>query len=515
MTDLPVSETKRTNQYHPDVIAKREEESRKLAEAAEEKKKQQMDQLRTHMAENRIIFFNCGKARNDDFPDVREPNPLQKQLLDAWENDKLKTFLYSSGNRGGKTTIGTIITIATAAGEWPWNGQKLRFPHNLPRKIRIVGHAWESHVKVVIEPALKFWWPEVYLKKTKKNNQGVDSTWELWSRSHDKGIQGTIEIMSNTQDVSVFEGWHGDLIYYDEPPKRDVRIACARGLIDRGGRELFCCTLISEAWIMRDIIRAVDSEGKPDPTVFHVTGDTYTNLGYGIKNKEDIEQFAKMLTEDERKARIDGIPFNMSSLLFPRFDRQAHIKERFKIPLDALIQVALDWHPSKPLTVVFLATLCNNMKYVVDEMDIRGNPVYAADEIIRLIKERNYTRIERIVIDPLSKSGTPNDNDVYSIFAERFAAFGYGLETASKEKEVGIGIINSWLWTENECPRLLFFRDCKMTIREVEDMMYGEDFKPVKDKDDHFECLYRLCLLDTEWYPEKFTSTSSNRSVIL
>jgi len=141
MTDLPVCETKRTNQYHPDVIARREEESRKLAEAAEEKKKQQMEQLRTHMAENRIIFFNCGKARNDDFPDVREPNPLQKQLLDAWENDKLKTFLYSSGNRGGKTTIGTIITIATAAGEWPWNGQKLRFPHNLPRKIRIVGHA--------------------------------------------------------------------------------------------------------------------------------------------------------------------------------------------------------------------------------------------------------------------------------------------------------------------------------------------------------------------------------------
>ena len=471
-----------------------------------------LDGLKQHMAKNRIMFFNVpDRPRHPDFPELREPNPLQKQLLAAWLDPKYRTFLYSSGNRGGKTTIGTIMSIAICAGEWPWSGEKIQFSHDLPRKVRIVGQAWESHVKVVVEPALKFWWPEVYELKSSKNNQGITAVCEFYIRGK---LQGTIEIMSNVQDSSVFEGWMGDLIYYDEPPKRDVRIACARGLIDRGGRELFCCTLINEAWIMRDVIRATDKDGNPDTSVFHITGDTYSNLGYGINNIEDIEQFSKMLTEEERQARIFGVPFNLSSLVCPRFDRQVHIKERFTIPLNAIIQVALDWHPSKPLQVVFMATLSNGMKYICDEMSIRGNPQFAADEIIRLIRQRGYSRIDRIIIDPLAKSGAPNDNDVYSLFSEYFAAAGYAMETASKEKESGIGILNSWLWTANECARLFFFKDCKQSITEVEDMMFDENFKPVKVKDDAFECVYRLALLNTEWYPE-YESKSSSSCVML
>lgn len=524
-SDPPISETseatpseatKRLNQWSAEVIARREQEAAEAAAKKAAEDKIRLEQINAVMAKNRILAFNCGKPRNPLYPEIREPNPLQKQLLDAWKNPQYRTFLYSSGNRGGKTTIGVLVTLCMAAGEWLWNAEKIPFPHTHSRKIRIVGHAWESHIKSVLMPALKFWIPESQIWKTRKNNQGIDATWELWSRSHDKGLIATIEIMSNTQDVSVFEGWHGDLVYYDEPPKRDVRIACARGLIDRSGRELFSCTLINEAWIMRDIIRAADDDGQPDPSVFYITGSSYTNLGYGITNASDIEQFSKMLTEDERKARIDGVPFNMSSLLCPRFDRKIHIKERFKIPLDALIQISIDWHPSKPLVVVFMATLSNGMKYVCDEMQIVGNPTFAADEVIRLVRERGYTRIDRIIIDPLSKSGAPNDNDVYSIFSERFAAFGYGLETASKEKESGLGILNSWLWTVNECPRLLFFRDCKKTISEIENLMFDpETLKPVKEKDDHFECLYRLCLLDTDWYEQWELSKGTGRSVVL
>lgn len=419
---------------------------------------------------------------------------------------------FAGGMVHHNTTIGSIIAISTVAGEWPWNGKKLKFTHDLPRKVRYVGQGWESHIKTVVEPALKFWWPESYALTTKKNNQGIDATWQY----HDDSgkLQGTIEIMSNSQDSSLFEGWHGDLIVYDEPPRREIRIAAARGLIDRNGRELFCCTLLSEAWLHREVIKAMLPDGSPDMTIYNISGDIYNNVGYGI-TQDGIDQFSKMLTDDEKQARIMGKPAYLSSLVCPKFSRMLHVKDRFTVPLDALIDISIDWHPSKPLAVVFLATLKSGFKYVTDEIKFRGPSKSAAEEIVRVIRQRDYARVNRVVIDPLSKSGEPNDTDTFSIFSETLAAYGYCLDVASKEKENGIAELNNLLWTENQTPALFFFKDCPWTIQEVEDMMYDpETFKPVKMNDDYFECLYRLCLMDTQWYPV-FEAKSSGSCVVV
>jgi len=209
-------------------------------------------QINAVFAENRIFAFN--QRRNPDYPEMREANPPQRKLLEAWRNPAYKVFTYSGGNRIGKTTVGAIIAISTVLGEWPWSGERLTFPHKEPRKVRYVGQAWESHIKAVVEPALDFWWPKSVKVETKKNNQGVDYFWNA-------GRKGSVEIMSNVQDSSVFEGWSGDLVVYDEPPKRDVRVAAARGLIDRQGRELFCMTLLKEAWIHREVIKATLPDG--------------------------------------------------------------------------------------------------------------------------------------------------------------------------------------------------------------------------------------------------------------
>jgi len=407
------------------------------------------------------------------------------------------------------TTIGAILAISTLRGEWPWSGEKIPFPHTNPRRIAYVGQGWETH----IIPALKFWWPEDMPVKPKKNNQGVDATWEFWSRSHDKGMQGELQIFSTSQDVTVFEGAQYDLVIYDEPPPRDIRVACARGLVDRKGRELFCCTLLNQAWIHRDIIRATNEKGEPDPTYFNLSGDSSVNIGYGI-TQEGIDQFAKSLTQDQ--VRILGKPSYLSALVCPRFDRKTHIKERFQIPLNALIDISIDWHPSKPLMVVFMATLSNGMKYVCDEIKFRGNIKAATEEIVRVIRMRDYARINKVIIDPLSKSGQPNDSDAFSVMEEILMPYGYALEVASKEKENGIELLNNLLWTQNECPAIFFFRDCVNAIQEVEDMMYDENGKPVKVNDDAFECIYRLALLNTEWFEEwKSKVSGSHRSVVL
>ncbi len=463
-------------------------------------------QINAVFAENRIFAFN--QRRNPDYPEMREANPPQRKLLEAWRNPAYKVFTYSGGNRIGKTTVGAIIAISTVLGEWPWSGEKLTFPHKEPRKVRYVGQAWESHIKAVVEPALDFWWPKSVKVETKKNNQGVDYFWNA-------GRKGSIEIMSNVQDSSVFEGWSGDLVVYDEPPKRDVRVAAARGLIDRQGRELFCMTLLKEAWIHREVIKATLPDGSPDMSVYNISGDIYSNVGYGI-TAEGVEQFRKTLTEDEIQSRLFGKPSYMSSLVFPKFNRQMHVKERFKIPLDALVDIQIDFHPSKKWAVVFLATLKSGFKYVCDEIWDRGNPKYIAEEILRRIRNRNYERVNSIGIDPLAKGGEGNDIDVYSIMAEALASRNYSLETASKDKDNGIAIVNDLLLTENEMPGIFFFKDCVKTIEQVENLMYDpETFKAQKTDDDFTECLYRLALKNTQWYPEVQYSNKDRKPVML
>jgi len=275
-------------------------------------------------------------------------------------------------------------------------------------------------------------------------------------------------------------------------------------------------TLLSEAWVHREVIKATLPDGSADMTVFNINGDIFTNVGFGI-TKEAIDQFSKTLTDDEKQARLYGKPSYMTALVCPRFDRHQHLKDRFQVPLDALIDISIDWHPSKPLAVVFLATLKNGVKYVVDEIKFRGPTKSAAEEIVRVIRQRDYARINRIAIDPLSKSGAPNEMDAYSIFADSLAAFGYGLEVASKEKENGIELLNGLLWTENQSPAVFFFKDCVNTIQEVEDLMYDPDnnYKPVKMNDDYFECLYRLALMDTQWYPTYENKSSGSCQVML
>jgi hypothetical protein len=67
-------------------------------------------------------------------------------------------------------------------------------------------------------------------------------------------------------------------------------------------------------------------------------------------------------------------------------------------------------------------------------------------------------------------------------------------------------------------PGMYFFRNCPMTIRQVEDLMYDpESLKSVAVKvdDDFTECLYRLALLDTQWYPTRSLSLSNQPNVML
>ena len=102
-----------------------------------EELKKRIDATNVYLVRNRIAAFN--RPKDPLYPEIRDANPLQKKLIEAWKNPVYKVFTYTGGNRIGKTTIGAIIANSTVFGEWPWSGEKLYFPHKEPRKVRYIG----------------------------------------------------------------------------------------------------------------------------------------------------------------------------------------------------------------------------------------------------------------------------------------------------------------------------------------------------------------------------------------
>lgn len=451
--------------------------------------------------DNRIFYFGIrDDIRAGDHKECcklfRGMNPKQELLFKALRDPRYKVFTLTGANQIGKTTSLVVCGICYMVGKWLWDGVPIKFSHGAPRKIRYVGQDWGSHIKTVVEPALKMWWPKSRKVKTAKNNVGVEALWT------DEETGSTLEIMSNYQDSEVHEGWEGDLLLYDEPPKREIRVANTRGLIARKGREVFGMTLLKEAWVHREVIKALLEDGSPDPEVYNVHGEIFDALGFGL-DQEGIDRFAKNLNENEKSARIYGKPSYLTGLIYGMFDRAIHVRRLEKVPLDWIVDIAIDFHPSKEWAILFMATDKRGFKWVIDEIYQHGSWKVLGDEIVRRIKDNHY-RVENIVIDPLSKGDEQSDLHEESVFfklQQLFSAYGYDMYAASKDKSGGIHLVCDLLMTQNEMPALFFRNTLKRTIQEIEGYMIDESTGlPQKYDDDFCECLYRLVLLGTEWH---------------
>jgi len=462
---------------------------KKLEEQYKELKLRKIElqkQALRYREDNRLEFF--------DTPPNPGPNPKQEQLIEAFLDPTYETLGMSGGNRLGKTTILTILGLSVVFGKFLWNNKSIMhlFPHKKPRKVRYVGQGWQDHIKAVVIPEITKWWPAA--RKVKKRGNGIitDTFWK------DESTGSTIEVMSNNQQPKEHEGWEGDLILYDEPCKREIYVANARGLVDRKGREIFAATLLSDPWIDREIVKKVDDRGRPVKNIFWTEGTSYDNVGFGI-TKEGIEQFREKLTEEEEQARIHGVPQYMSGLVYPQFKRKIHLRERFEVPLNWMVDIGIDVHPRERQAILFVATDPRNDRYIVEEVWDFGDGTWVGEQIIRRINKNNY-RVNRIIIDPLSKGDSNNPETVFQKVFSVLANYGYDLEVATKDKDAGILEVKKHLMGPNKQPSMFIFDDCVRTLYEIEGYMWDKDTNKPVDKDDHMmENLYRICLLNTQY----------------
>ena len=475
------------------------------------KKEQQflLSDIKEHELRDKLLYFNNpDKQYLGDYGKWKN-NLMQEELFTKFRQCVHYIYTYTGGNRIGKTF--SLITTALSCiygkylwenirgNNWIWKERNWK----PPIRCRIIGQDWEKHVKSVLIPKMKELMPKSWDIYVKKNTVGVEAyyTFTFNGKEH-----GSIEIMSNKSESDLFEGWNGHFVGYDEPPSRPNRIACIRGLTDYVGIEFYSMTLLKEAWVDQEVINKCDDDGIPDPSVCNIHGTTHGNIGYGI-SKKGVDNFAKNLTADERLIRLEGVPSYKQGMILP-FDKGVHLVETiYDISTDWIIDIAIDIHPSKPHYVNFLATNRHNFKYNIHEIVEHCDGEELGNLIMRYTQTKNL-RVNRIVIDPLSKADSNNPNTTYEKIEKAVGRYGYYIESAGafkSAKQDGILELNRLMKSENGVAAFFVCKHCKHTIRQLSGWIYEDKGEkkgePSKTDDDTCENLYRLALVGTEYTP--------------
>jgi hypothetical protein len=465
--------------------------------------KEALKKLRAYEEKNKIMYLGDPEKGYLGPFGLWVLNQLQKQLINALASGKFNIFLYTGANRIGKTFITFICIYSLMTGKFPWEPEERTgwlwelYGWKPPIKIRWIGGDWEKQIKTVLIPKIKELWPASHPLEVRKNNIGVEANW-LETRNG-----STIEIMSNKTESILMEGWHGHVVAFDEPPKQDVRDACARGLVDTCGIEIYAMTLLSEPWVVQKVQYKTLPDGKLDPKVFFIEGVMKDNVGFGITQR-GVDDYASKLDPEMVKIRIFGkSAFSSSKLLHIR--REVHYIPRFDIPSYWMVDIAIDIGIAKAHDILFLATSPTGRKYLIQEAEIPGDGTELGQEIIRIIENKNY-RANRFICDPLAKGdkhGGATENTTWAKIDSILGMYGHLLELGSKDKADGILKINSLLSSKYGEPSLYVFDDLRKATMQLDSWITDKDGVPKKYRanelpgDDQCENTYRLVMLET------------------
>jgi len=434
--------------------------------------------------------------------------PNEKQELFIRAKSFIKMF--QGANKTGKSTSTVIEAISHCLGCRPFLDKfdadyKTQFKP--PIKIRIVGEDFAKHIGGVIVPILFEWIPRSEFTfregNPKKNQQGIPVSWTFNNGS-------TIELLSYEQDVSIFEGWDGHIVLFDEPPPHDIYIACKRGLVVKSGICMFSMTPLKEPWIYDQIVLRSET----DESVFFVISEMRDNLiherdWYGKKvicgalKEEDIVRFEADLTDDEKEARIRGRFAHLSGLVYKEFDSNLHKIRWFKPPHGWTWYEAIDPHPRKEKAVTIMAIAPDDTKYVVDEIWSKGLIKDIAKAILQKRKDYNYvpvfTLIDPLAVTPDPITGTTIKDEFVSESNRQILP-----QVGSKDRNRGIDLLKKELTIRNSDKSGIYvMENCQRTINEFGHYIWAEidEIENVKGKDepkkmydDMLENIHRLLI---------------------
>jgi hypothetical protein len=351
------------------------------------------------------------------------------------------------GNRFGKSTAGAVEMIWRCLGIHPYRKSPV------PIKAAILVQDFENHQRTIIHPKFLEWAPPGSIVDMEKHQSGAIKRYTFSTGS-------TIDVYSHDQDVRILEGSAYDYYWLDEPcPKRHFT-AIWRSLVDSGGDLSLTGTPLTEPWLHEEWKKAQAG----DPLRWVRSASSYENaknLGGGNEElgRKKLDDFAAMLDDDEKAARIDGELIQVRGLIFKGWQRDVHLIPPFEWPATWPIIESIDPHPRKPYGVSWIGIAENGAKILLRSAYIEGVIDEVAKELFWHrqqipIEEGRAARISRIVIDNYAQAplmGRSHDNPTLarrSIREELEAFLKQRIEIAPKDVSQKIELFKTWLYRQ-------------------------------------------------------------------
>jgi len=421
----------------------------------------------------------------------RAQEPFHHSVTPKGSIPKLRVF--EAGNKVGKSCAALVEGLSFSRGFRSWlpeDHPQYRIPVRVPNTGRIIAEDFPTGIQQNIVDLLKQWRPVGEMPGAerwfKKNQAGYYSQIFFNNGS-------IIHLMSYDQDPAKFEGVDWDWCMYNEPPPRDVFIGNERGKIAKGGWSWMAYTPLKEPWIYDEIVLRADEDDetqlfrgiikdnwKGSDFVSEHTGEIHA----GILSLEDIMEYIKRLTPDEREARIFGKWKHLEGLVLKEFDnmmwegqRIEHIVDDFTPPRDAMWVEGLDPHDKKPTCMLFGFLDREDRLFWAKQLVMEGTTVPEMGDIIHETRAKlRYRKPAFTVMDARAGGwdmrGVRSDAFVES-FEKQFRDAGIltiGSDSRPGAKESGLKVVREYLRPEFNVrtkryePKMMFFRSLGETI---------------------------------------------------
>lgn len=308
--------------------------------------------------------FDIDEVRRD-LRRVRNINPLDWNILfglqQRFHEDEAKTKLLCGGNRSGKSQ-GVAHHLID------------RILSKPRQKWWVVGETFQDSVNIQQQ---KIWQlcprQEIRYGKFDVINGFVNRKLLLKNGS-------LIIFKSFDQKREAFQGDAVDGVWLDEEPPYDIYQECRMRLIDRNGEMIVSMTslkgiteLMGELFEDHDAIETqyAPLAKKELPRVAEKSGNRIYFLWTPENphiNQERVLYESNLMTEQERLARIYGIPTNLSGKIYPGFNRKIHVIDWEAVPEGKwTLWMVLDPHDRKPWALGWYAVHQTGTVYQVDE----------------------------------------------------------------------------------------------------------------------------------------------------
>ena len=246
-----------------------------------------------------------------------------------WFQTEKKITTLIKGNQVGGTTCAVIRMMSACLGTPPlalggiippdWSSLRCR---DRPGMYLFMGKSFAKTIPEIILPKLReFLTPQMLARKPKKHQTGVPYVFYFKSGAE-------LHLGSYDQEADSFEGplWNG--ICFDEPPPREIYVACRRGTMRTKGWMMFTMTPLRNMWVYDEIHMPAMNGKLDDVAAFEAHSHqncSTCNPGEGHIEHEELVNFFKSLTPNERRARELGIPLDISAVRYYYCSRESHV----------------------------------------------------------------------------------------------------------------------------------------------------------------------------------------------